>query len=275
MSVIAAIQMVSGTDVSANLAVAERLIAEAAGQGAELVVLPESFALMPLQDAEFCHQAEPPGRGPVQDFLSRQAERHGIWLVGGTLALRGDDPSRRRAACLVYDARGEQAGRYDKIHLFDAELPEGDEHYRESEHIAPGERITVVDTPCGRLGLAVCYDLRFPALFRAMLDQGAELIAVPAAFTEQTGRAHWEVLLRARAIENQACVIAADQGGLHANGRRTFGHSMAIDAWGRVLARKAQGSGVVLAEFDRKRQQAVRRNLPCLENRRFSCRLQN
>ncbi len=266
---LAAVQMVSGADVGANLASAERLIGAAAGRGARLVVLPENFALMGAREEDKLAHAEPDGDGPLQRFLAESAARHGVWLVGGTLPMTTDDPGRVRAACLLHDDRGRRVARYDKIHLFDVEVAATGEAYAESETIAPGETPVVVDTPLGRLGLAVCYDLRFPELFRAMLDDGMELLALPAAFTATTGRAHWEVLLRARAIENLCYVIASAQGGHHPGNRATHGESLVIDPWGTVLDRAGLGEAVVLGDFDRALLERTRRTFPALAHRRI------
>jgi nitrilase len=266
---IAALQMVSGMEVAANLEQAARLIGEAAAQGARLVALPENFALMARDDDARLAAAEADGAGPIQDFLAAQARAHGLWLIGGTVPIKARAPRKMRAACLVFDARGERMARYDKIHLFDVTLANG-EHYRESSSIEPGEDPVVVETPFGRLGLSICYDLRFPELYRRLLDQGAELFAVPSAFTATTGRAHWEVLVRARAIENLAYVIAPGQGGLHANGRETHGNTMIVDPWGEVLARRPQGAGVVTAAIDPERLRQARGQLPSIQHRRLT-----
>lgn len=265
---VAAVQMVSGTDVAQNLTQAAQLIAEAAKGGARMVSLPENFALMPRQERERLGIAEADGRGPIQDFLSTQARTYRLWIVGGTIALKSHAPDKVRAACLLIDERGERVARYDKIHMFDVHLDSG-EQYRESVCIEPGKEVVVADTPFGRLGLTVCYDLRFPELFRGLLDRGAELFTVPSAFTAHTGKAHWEVLLRARAIENLGYVIAAGQGGRHANGRETHGHTMIVGPWGEVLARLERGPGVALAEVDRERMQAIRQGLPSIQHRRL------
>lgn len=266
---VAAIQMASGPNVGANLIEAGRLIARAADGGADLVVLPENFALMGLSDYDVVKVREPDGRGPIQDFLAEQAARHGIWLVGGTIPLAAHDADKVRAACLLFDECGRRVTRYDKIHLFDVHLEESGENYTESQVIEPGDAVVVVDSPFGRLGLAVCYDLRFPELFRLMLDQGVEVMTLPAAFTAITGRAHWETLVRARAIENLSYVIAAAQGGYHINGRETHGDSMIVDPWGAVIDRLPRGSGVVVAELDRDRLVNMRRTFPTLQHRRF------
>ncbi|WP_295435025.1 carbon-nitrogen hydrolase family protein [uncultured Thiodictyon sp.] len=268
---VAAIQMTSGTGVAANLAEAERLIRAAAADGAGLVVLPENFALMSKGADEQLALREADGAGPLQSFLARVAAQARVWLVGGTIPLAATDPGRVRAACLVFDDRGRRVARYDKIHLFDVHVPGADEHYQESAAIEPGEAVVVIDSPWGRLGIAVCYDLRFPELFRRMQERGLEVLALPAAFTATTGKAHWETLVRARAIENLAFVVAAAQGGVHPNARETFGHSMVVDPWGQVLAQRPCGSGFAASELDREFQGAVRRNFPALEHRRLKC----
>ena len=268
MPIMAAIQMVSGPDVAENLAAAAELLARAAAGGARLAVLPENFALMGRGENDKVRVREAEGEGPIQLFLAEQAARHGLWLVGGTIPLRtvGDD-DRVRAACLLFDDRGRQVARYDKVHLFDVQVVGSAERYAESATIEPGDRYVVAATPLGRLGLAVCYDLRFPEQFRCMVEQGMELLVLPAAFTAATGKAHWETLLRARAIENQCYVIASAQGGKHANGRETYGDSLIIDPWGEILARLPHGPGVVLAEFNRERLENVRQQFPVLQHR--------
>lgn len=269
MTLVAAVQMNSGPQVPDNLEAAARDIAAAAGAGARFVVLPENFAIMPLTDAERLAAAEKDGSGPIQQFLAAQAKNHRIWIVGGTIPLAANDPGKVRAACLLFNDRGERVARYDKMHLFDVKLDNGEE-YRESNGFEPGKEVVVADTPFGRLGLAVCYDLRFPELFRRMQEAGAEMFAIPAAFTAHTGKAHWEVLLRARAIENLVYVIAAAQDGRHANGRETYGDSMIVNPWGEILARRAHGAGHVIAECDHARLQEVRKNLPSIRHRRLS-----
>jgi len=267
----AAIQMASGPNVSANLLEVERLAEEAAAAGAGLVVLPENFAFMGLAERDIVGIGEVEGAGPLQEFLAQLARRLGIWLVGGTVPIRVPAADKVRAACLVLDDQGRCVARYDKIHLFDVHLIETDEHYRESETIEPGDQVCVVDSPFGRLGLAVCYDLRFPELFRAMQDRRVDVIALPAAFTALTGRAHWATLVRARAVENLSYVIAAAQGGFHVSGRETYGHSQIVDPWGNTLAQLPRGTGVVTAVLDPEFQTATRRNFPCLEHRRLHC----
>jgi nitrilase len=265
---VAAIQMVSGSNVTANLNEAARLIGEAVNMGAQLVILPENFALMPIHIRDNINILESPGTGPLQEFLSQQAARFGIWLVGGSLPLEADEPSKYRAACLVFNNIGDCVARYDKIHLFDVTTAPN-EHYCESETIEAGHQVVVVDTPYGRLGLAICYDLRFPELFRCMLDQGVELISVPSAFTAVTGKVHWEILVRARAVENLCYVIAANQGGYHVNGRETYGNSMIIDPWSLVLSRFNRGTGVICADLDPEKQAYLRNHFPTLEHRKI------
>jgi nitrilase len=268
----AVIQMASGPNVGANLLEVERLTEEAAASGARLVVLPENFAFMGTAERDILGLGEADGAGPLQDFLALLARKLGIWLVGGTVPIKAADPGKVRAACLVFDDQGRRQARYDKMHLFDVHLVETDERYHESATIEPGTEVVVVDTPFGRLGLAVCYDLRFPELFRAMQDQGVELITLPAAFTALTGRAHWGTLVRARAIENLSYFIAAAQGGFHISGRETYGHSMIVDPWGNMLAQQPRGTGVAVASIDREYAAATRRNFPCLAHRRLRCK---
>ncbi len=269
---VAAIQLASGSNVSANLLETARLAEEAVKQGADLIVLPENFAFMGRSCGDANALREAPGDGPLQAFLSQLASRLGIWVVGGTIPLEAEDAAKWRAACTVYDEQGRQVARYDKQHLFDVNLVESDEQFVESESIEPGDRVVVIDSPVGRLGISVCYDLRFPELYRAMIDRGVEVISLPAAFTAITGRAHWETLVRARAIENLCYVIAAAQGGFHVASRQTFGHSMIVDPWGTKLALRERGNGSVTAEIDPDFQRTTRRNFPCLDHRRLHCR---
>ncbi|NOX75069.1 MAG: carbon-nitrogen hydrolase family protein [Gammaproteobacteria bacterium] len=271
MTKIAAVQMASGPNVSANLIEAARLISMAAEEGAGMVVLPENFAIMGMSEVDKLKVSEPEGTGPIQEFLSEQAAKHGVWLVGGTVPVVADDEKKVRGACLLFDDQGQRVARYDKIHLFDVHLTDSDERYTESETIEPGDQIVVVDTPFGRLGLAVCYDLRFPELFRQMVDRGVQIFALPSAFTSITGKAHWEVLVRARAVENLCYVVAAAQGGYHVNGRETFGDSMIVDPWGAVLDFLPSGSGFVIAEVDQKFLESARRSFPVLEHRKLQC----
>ena len=273
MNEFAAIQMASGPNVNSNLIEAGRLIAEAVSGGARLIVLPENFAFLGQKEEDMLGIAEEEDNGPLQSFLAEQAARHKAWIVGGTVPLKADEEGKVRQVCMVYNDDGERVARYDKIHLFDVHIESTDEYYNESETISPGDQICVIDSPFGRLGIAICYDLRFPELFRHMLDVGVDIIAMPSAFTSITGRAHWEPLVRARAIENLCYVIAADQGGYHVNGRETYGHSMVVDPWGQILDELPSGSGVVLASFDREYLESVRRNFPVIEHRRMPCKL--
>ncbi len=260
---VAAIQMASGPNVASNLAEAERLIELAVGGGARLVALPEFFAIMAMKDADVVKAREAEGRGPVQAFLSRMAKKHKIWLIGGSVPLEARAANKVRNSCLVYDERGKQVARYDKIHLFGLDL--GNERYQESSLIEPGDTIVVINSPFGRIGLSVCYDLRFPELYRAMPD--VDIIVVPSAFTATTGRAHFETLIRARAIENLAYVVAPAQGGYHLSGRETHGDSMIVDPWGVVLDRLPRGSGVVIANINPAYQASLRKSLPALQHR--------
>lgn len=272
MTQVAAIQMASGPQPQANLLEAKRLLQEAADKGARLAVLPENFAFMGMQETDVLGIAEvADGAGPLQAFLAEQARRLGLWIVGGTVPLQTADGQRVRSACLVFDDQGQQAARYDKIHLFDVQLPDSSEAYTESKVFERGDEIVVVDTPVGRMGLAICYDLRFPELFRALLDQGADWVALPAAFTAQTGQAHWDVLLRARAIENQYYMLSAAQGGFHVNGRETYGHSALIDPWGRVVDQLQRNPGVLLADLDHAQVERIRMIFPTIEHRRLAC----
>ena len=260
---IAAVQMASGPNIEGNLNEAARLIAMAVEQGAKLVALPEYFAIMGLRDHDKVALREKEGKGSIQEFLSATAKRHEIWLVGGSVPLESSVPNRVRNSCMVYDDTGRLAARYDKIHLFGFEM--GSEHYSEERTIEPGKNVVTVDTPFGRLGLSVCYDLRFPELYRAMKD--VDIILVPSAFTETTGKAHWETLIRARAIENLAYVLAPAQGGYHVNGRETHGDSMIVDPWGVVLDRLPRGSGVVVAGVNLTHLKRLRLSLPALTHR--------
>lgn len=264
---IAAVQMTSGLDVAGNLATVAALIAEAGKLGAGLVVLPENFAFMGRSEAERRGIAETLDDGPIQRAVADAARSAGTWVVAGTTPLKVEDDERPANACIVFDADGRRAARYDKVHLFDVDIPGRKERYRESANATPGREPVVVDTPVGRVGLSVCYDLRFPELYRRLVAMGAEILTVPAAFTAPTGRAHWEVLLRARAIEDQCFVVAAAQSGFHPNGRETYGDSMVVDYWGRVLRRRPRGTGLVTARLDREGQAEVRRGFPVLEHR--------
>ena len=267
---VAAIQMTSRTDVAANLAAAETLLDAAAQHNAQLVVLPENFAFLSTSGLEALAIGESYGAGPIQDFLSQQARKHGIWLVGGTLPVTTRNPRRIRAACLLYDNEGRCVARYDKIHLFDVSLDEANhEHYMESRAVEPGSKAVVVTTPLGKLGLAVCYDVRFPELFRTMVLRGAQIFALPAAFTATTGRVHWDLLVRTRAVENLAPVIAAAQTGQHDGGRQTYGHSKIVDPWGTTLACQPTGPGVIVHDIDVAAAAKLRRRFPVLDHMRL------
>jgi len=271
VSKVAAIQMASGPNVKANLAEAEKLIKIAVQQEAELVVLPENFAIMGVAETDKVKIAEELGSGELQDYLKELAIKYNIWLVGGTIPIRSKQSEKVFAACLLFNPQGELVARYDKIHLFDVTIEATDESYTESETIVAGDQVVVVDTPFGRLGLAVCYDLRFPELFRAMVEQNMEICVLPSAFTSLTGKVHWESLLRSRAIENLSFMVAADQGGYHVGGRETHGDSMIIDPWGQVLNRLPHGTGVVVANIDITKLEHTRKMFPALEHKRFAC----
>jgi len=260
---VAAVQMVSEPEVEANLLVAGELIARAAGEGAQLVALPEYFCILGLRDRDKVVVREEIGRGPIQDFLAEAAAKNKVWLVGGSAPLACADPDRVRNTCLVFDDSGGRVARYDKIHLFG--FDSGTERFQESRSIEPGSEVVTLDSPFGTLGLSICYDMRFPEMYRRM--GAVDLILVPSSFTATTGKAHWELLLRARAVENQAYVLAPAQGGHHKNGRDTYGHSMIIDPWGKVLAVLESGAGVVSADIDLAEIARVRQSLPALTHR--------
>ena len=270
-SVAAVIQMTTSPDVAANLASARGLLERARAQGAVLAALPENFAIMGRKEADKIQVAEIAGEGPIQAFLGHCARELGMWIVGGTIPIRGEDePGRVAAASLVFDERGRNAARYDKIHLFDVDIPGREERYRESATVVPGAQPVVTLTPLGHLGMAVCYDVRFPELFRVLQSQGAEVFSLPSAFTAPTGRAHWELLVRARAVENLCYVLAPAQSGTHENGRETYGDSMIVDPWGHVVARVAEaGPGLAVAEIDRTLQHELRGRFPALAHRKF------
>ncbi len=269
MSTVAAIQMTSGHRVEDNLEAAAKLLREAKDAGAELACLPENFSFIGLKDADKLAVAEADGSGPVQQFLSETARALGLWILGGTTVIKGDSARRVSNTSLLVDAQGKRVARYDKIHLFDVTIPGRNEQYLESTHVTPGRKVVVADTPVGRLGLSVCYDMRFPELYRELVARGAEWLAMPAAFTVPTGRAHWETLLRARAIENLCYVVAPAQWGTHTSGRETYGDTLIVDYWGQVLSRLPSGIGVITAQFDLARQAETRARFPALENRRL------
>jgi nitrilase len=270
MGKVAAIQMTSSHVVADNLAAAGELLREAKDAGADIACLPENFAFIGLRDADKLQVAEADGVGAAQSFLSDTARELKLWILGGTIVIRRDADRRVTNSSLLIDAAGKRVARYDKIHLFDVTIPGRDEQYRESTHVAPGREIVIADTPVGKLGLSVCYDMRFPELYRQLVAQGAEWLAMPAAFTVPTGRAHWETLLRARAIENLCYVIAPAQAGTHTSGRETYGDSIIVDYWGQVLSRLAKGSGVITADIDLAKQAETRARFPALDNRQLA-----
>jgi nitrilase len=269
MGKVAAIQMTSSHIVADNLAAAGVLLREAKDLGADIACLPENFSFIGLRDADKLQVAEADGTGAVQSFLSESARELKMWILGGTIVIRGDTPRRVANASLLIDAAGKRVARYDKIHLFDVTIPGRDEQYRESTHVTPGREPVIADTPVGRLGLSVCYDMRFPELYRDLVSRGAEWLTMPAAFTVPTGRAHWETLLRARAIENLCYVVAPAQAGMHTSGRETYGDSLIVDYWGQVLSRLAKGAGVITAEIDLAKEAETRARFPALENRQL------
>jgi nitrilase len=262
MGKVAAIQMTSSHVVTDNLAAAAELLREAKDLGCDIACLPENFSFIGLRDADKLQVAEPDGAGAVQSFLSDTARKLRMWILGGTIVIRGD--TERRVV-----NHGKRVARYDKIHLFDVTIPGRDEQYRESTHVTPGRDVVIADTPVGKLGLSVCYDMRFPELYRELVSRGAEWLAMPAAFTVPTGRAHWETLLRARAIENLCYVVAPAQAGTHTSGRETYGDSLIVDYWGQVLSRLAKGSGVITAEIDLAKEAETRARFPALANRQL------
>jgi len=264
---LAALQTVATPDVDRNLATAERLLADAAAQGVRLAALPEYFCLMGRRDEDKLAIAEDDGAGPIQDFLAAQARRLGLWIIGGTLPIKAPTPGRVRNACCAWNPAGERVARYDKIHLF--AFDNGGERYDEARVLEAGSTPVAFDAEGWRIGLSVCYDLRFPELYRALMQPPCDLLVVPAAFTHTTGQAHWDLLLRARAVENQCFVLAPAQGGRHENGRRTWGHSQLIDPWGQVLACQDEGEAVVAAEADLGVRDRVRQQLPALAHRRL------
>jgi nitrilase len=263
----AAIQMTSAAGVAPNLARARELLELAAARGAQLAVLPENFAMMARREADRRDIAEEEGDGPIQSMLSKAARELRLTLVGGTIPLRVPGEKRVAPASVVYGPDGLRIGRYDKIHLFDVDVPGAAESHRESSGMVPGRNVTVLDTPAGRIGVAICYDLRFPELFRRMVEQGAEYFVVSAAFTVPTGQAHWDLLNRTRAVENLCHLVVAAQWGSHENGRQTFGHSMVVDCWGAVLDVLAEGEGIAISDIDLGRQARIRREFPALQHR--------
>jgi deaminated glutathione amidase len=272
MGTVAAIQMTSSHTVADNLAAAGELLREAKEAGADIACLPENFSFIGLRDADKLQVAEPDGDGVVQSFLSETAKKLNMWILGDTIVIRGRDKEHVSNTSLLIDAAGKRVARYDKIHLFDVTIPGRDEQYRESNHVAPGRELVLADTPAGKLGMSVCYDMRFPELYRELVRRGAEWLAMPAAFTVPTGRAHWETLLRARAIENLCYVVAPAQSGTHTSGRETYGDSIIVDYWGQVQARLAKGAGVITADVDLAKQAETRARFPALDNRQLGMR---
>jgi deaminated glutathione amidase len=269
MGKVAAVQMTSSHIVADNLASAAALLREAKEAGAEIACLPENFSFIGLKDADKLQVAEEYGDGLVQAFLSATARELGLWILGGTIVIRTSNSNRVANSSLLFDGAGKRVARYDKIHLFDVTIPGREEQYRESRHVLPGREPVIADTPVGRLGLSVCYDMRFPELYRELVSRGAEWLAMPAAFTVPTGRAHWETLLRARAIENLCYVVAPAQVGMHTSGRETYGDSLIVDYWGQVLTRLAKGTGVITADIDLNGQAESRTRFPALDNRQL------
>ncbi len=289
MAKVAAIQMASGPNVSANLSEAKRLIADAVKQGAELIVLPENFAHMGMLESDILTVAEDylsaveqseNIKAPIQNFLSSVAREENVWILGGTIPIKSNcitgtgEGKKIQSACILYNADGHAVARYDKIHLFDIDFGEQDGAYNESAFTDAGNKVVVVDTPFGKLGIAICYDLRFPELFRDMVTQGVEILGLVSSFTATTGKAHWEVLNRARAIENLCFVVSSAQGGYHVNGRETHGDSMIIDPWGGVIDRLPRGSGFALADIDTEILQQTRKKFPVLKHIKLPCHLQ-
>ena len=269
---LAVVQMVSQTDIQTNLVAARRLLEQAAEAGARLAVLPENFAAMGRSDLVALGRAEAEGAGPILPWLKQAARDLSLWIVAGTIPLPPDDQplAKVRACSLLVDDHGQRVARYEKLHLFDADVSDARGRYRESDDYAAGERLVVVDTPVGRLGMSVCYDLRFAELYTALRLAGAELISAPSAFTAVTGQAHWEMLVRTRAIETQCYMLAAAQGGEHPNGRMTHGHSSIVDFWGQVLAEQATGEAVLVVDRDTAAQTAMRQRMPVVMHRRFT-----
>jgi nitrilase len=264
--------MTSSHVVADNLAAAGRLLREAKDAGADIACLPENFAFIGLRDTDKRSIAEADGDGPVQKFLSDTARSLHLWILGGTINLRAGTDGRVANTSLLIDAHGKRVARYDKIHLFDVTIPGRSETYRESDTVVRGDRVVVADTPVGRLGMSVCYDMRFPELYRDLVSKGAEWLAMPAAFTVPTGKAHWETILRARAIENLCYVVAPAQAGTHTSGRETYGDTLIVDYWGTVMGRVASGIGFVSAEIDLAKQAETRSNFPALMNRHLGVR---
>ena len=272
MANFAAIQMASGPNVDANLSEALRLIKDAAKEGAELIVLPENFAHMGMEDKDIFTIAEDENHpGQIFNFLSNTAKKLGVWLLGGTVPIKSSTEDKIISAAILFNADGEQVGRYDKIHLFDVDLSEASGSYNESAFTQAGNKLVVVDSPFGKLGLGICYDIRFPEMFRRMEKQGMQILLLPSSFTAITGKAHWEILNRSRAIENLCYVVASAQGGFHVNGRETHGDSMIVNPWGQIIEHLPKGSGYIIADLDLKQLNKTRKNFPVLEHRKLFC----
>ena len=269
MSTVAAIQLTSGPNIQANLYEVALYFEELSKLKCKLVVLPENFALMPEKDNDFLKYAEKTGSGIIQDFLSDNAKKYKFWIVGGTIPIKTKNPNKLTATTFVYDDKGKVVCKYDKVHLFDVKLPNSKESYNESKVFNHGKDLVVLDTPIGMTGLVCCYDLRFPEIFRLQHKHGVQLFVLPAAFTEQTGKVHWETLVKARAIENLSYMITACQGGYHMNGRKTFGHTMIVNPWGQVLSKINDGKGFITAKMDLKQLASIRKNFPVLEHIRL------
>lgn len=266
MAKVASIQLSSGPNIQANLLEVGKYLEQISKTDSKLVVLPENFAMMPESDSEFLTNSETEGSGPIQDFISEKARIYKLWIIAGTIPIRTDNPKKVTSTTFVYNDMGEVVTRYDKVHLFDVELPNSDESYNESEVFQNGNDLKVVKTPVGVIGLAICYDLRFPELFRLQKSHNVELLVIPSAFTEQTGKVHWETLVKARAIENLCYVVTSCQDGYHISGRQTHGNSMIVNPWGQIMSRLSSGSGFIESEIDIKKLNSIREKFPVLDH---------
>jgi len=267
--IVAGVQLVSSADVKKNLQMVERLTKQAVDQGAQLIVLPENFALMANRASELIDCAGQVGFGEIQQFMATLALQYNVWLIGGSIPIQSADNNKALSACLVYDANGEQVAQYNKLHLYDVDMIGTGHRYRESDSFVAGDHVVVIETPFGSIGLSICYDLRFPELYRGMMLLGADIMVAPSAFTKETGGDHWSLLCRARAVENACYMIAPNQGGQHENGRETYGHSMIVDPWGEVLAEATVGPDIVIAKIDKAKQDKIRTNFPAIKHGRF------
>ena len=266
MAKVASIQLSSGPNIQANLLEVGKYLEQISKTDSKLVVLPENFAMMPESDSEFLTNSETEGSGPIQDFISEKARIYKLWIIAGTIPIRTDNPKKVTSTTFVYNDKGEVVTRYDKVHLFDVELPNSDESYNESEVFQNGKDLKVVKTPIGVIGLSICYDLRFPELFRLQKSHNVEILVIPSAFTEQTGKVHWETLVKARAIENLCYVVTSCQDGYHISGRQTHGNSMIVNPWGQIMSRLSSGSGFIESEIDIKKLNSIREKFPVLEH---------